>query len=101
HRLQPAPTLFPYTTLFRSEDREGPDGQQVRGEQENEQRLLPARAAAVKRHGPDHHRKAASTRRKSAGSGLSARTGAPVSGWTKEDRKSTRLNSSHEWISYA
>src|SRR5207247_11107112 len=24
-----------------------------------------------------------------------------IVGWLKEDRKSTRLNSSHEWISYA
>src|SRR5438105_6016893 len=59
-RRPPRSTLFPYTTLFRSEQ-EATDLDQPR------ERGV-SRARAMRRH---------------------------------PDRKSTRLNSSHEWISYA
>src|SRR5438105_11296021 len=59
-RRPPRSTLFPYTTLFRSDDRRGVPAERLR----RSARVVPA-----------------------------ARLGA--------DRKSTRLNSSHEWISYA
>src|SRR3712207_8619167 len=74
-RRPPRSTLFPYTTLFRS-----------RGE-----RLRPARGAAVPlpdglRQRPDRGRRC---------------RGADGAGRGDEDRKSTRLNSSHANISYA
>src|SRR2546430_5402869 len=93
-RRPPRSTLFPYTTLFRSERL--PDGL---------------------RWPPDPHRPAITQQPRSAvklthprrsfaaGIGYTARftglhAGASVSGCV-EDRKSTRLNSSHSQISYA
>src|SRR2546422_10160890 len=74
-RRPPRSTLFPYTTLFRSRTAEAED--------ERHQQVLEARAGAVSgdrrrpeladERGADHDR----------------------------DRKSTRLNSSHGYISYA
>src|SRR5438105_12872194 len=65
----PRPTLFPYTTLFRS------DGARMNAEPNDPARVL------IHDHqdpmGPQRGRLA------------------------PEDRKSTRLNSSHEWTSYA
>src|SRR5438105_6329651 len=72
-RRPPRSTLFPYTTLFRSVERLHQD-------------LFDAFAA----HQPDEPRDVR-RRRRDAGLGLDV----------AEDRKSTRLNSSHEWISYA
>src|SRR5688572_32540761 len=75
----PCPTLFPYTTLFRSyrqvRPREGavPLGPRRREEQGREQLVLGPRVTAVGRKSLGRHR----------------------------DRKSTRLNSSHSQISYA
>src|SRR5438105_6249066 len=68
-RRPPRSTLFPYTTLFRSGERNGAAGAD----------------AAVGRFQPDDP---AVSRR------LADRR-------AEADRKSTRLNSSHEWISYA
>src|SRR5438105_7314785 len=59
-RRPPRSTLFPYTTLFRSEVDDDVAGR--------------------------------ARRRHAAGAGA---------GLPRRDRKSTRLNSSHEWISYA
>src|SRR5438105_10511399 len=86
-RRPPRSTLFPYTTLFRSKTRQtactlassfsataGPS-----------QWDIPAGGGSSSK---------ASTRLRNA---VSYRTGLPG----REDRKSTRLNSSHEWISYA
>src|SRR5438105_9670432 len=70
-RLPPGSTLFPYTTLFRS---------------------MLAAALAFAAAG----KAAAEERGKTAV--LEYRSGVERA---KEDRKSTRLNSSHEWISYA
>src|SRR3712207_8296030 len=93
-RRPPRSTLFPYTTLFRSR----------RG-------LLPARARALRRR-PDRggggvgvrravpRVDAASARRRASGRRGAVRplrVGRPAG----EDRKSTRLNSSHANISYA
>src|SRR2546422_2821983 len=71
-RRPPRSTLFPYTTLFRSRPRAGSSPAQ-RGE--------PRRAGHRRLRGGGLH-----------GGGGAARP---------EDRKSTRLNSSHGYISYA
>src|SRR5258708_16061854 len=76
-RRPPRSTLFPYTTLFRSDERHGDEahGQAVAG------------AAVADRAVPGGARGAAAAPR----SVIAARG----------DRKSTRLNSSHQIISYA
>src|SRR2546421_926262 len=71
-RRPPRSTLFPYTTLFRSEPRAG--GVRIAAHADG-----PAPAAETSRT-----------------EGTAA--GRPV---VREDRKSTRLNSSHDQISYA
>src|SRR5207247_8239813 len=86
--VHPTPTLFPYTTLFRSqahEDRHrGPgaaalsSAQACRGGRD--------RRPALQR--PAHIRRRPFRLR-------------PYLQDLRRDRKSTRLNSSHEWISYA
>src|SRR5690349_22147221 len=76
-RRPPSSTLFPYTTLFRSSS--GPRG---RSEQVQE-------VEALARHEP---RRACSGLRSRVGEGRERR---------RQDRKSTRLNSSHVEISYA
>src|SRR5438105_10846066 len=68
-RRPPRSTLFPYTTLFRSQ-RPHPGIELLLG------KLRFQRAHAASPKGRFHSR-------------------------LKRDRKSTRLNSSHEWISYA
>src|SRR5687768_18129582 len=70
-RRPPRSTLFPYTTLFRSVDWKGP-----------------ARGAGRNRRG---------RRGRPAAGGAAARPARVGHG----DRKSTRLNSSHGYISYA
>src|SRR3712207_8410753 len=77
-RRPPRSTLFPYTTLFRSERRAQVPPQQ------------PAAPDVAARPG----------RRDQGALGL--RAGAPADeGGARADRKSTRLNSSHANISYA
>src|SRR5436309_9146393 len=71
-RRPPRSTLFPYTTLFRS-----------RGHRPTARRRRPARLC-------DRHRRVAG-----------ARSRARRRGGGDQDRKSTRLNSSHVKISYA
>src|SRR3712207_7030002 len=82
-RRPPRSTLFPYTTLFRS--RPSPPGVQpaVRPRQRGHERRGPRRAA---------HRAARAAVRVGGGGRLRQRP---------QDRKSTRLNSSHANISYA
>src|SRR2546430_17389623 len=70
-RRPPRSTLFPYTTLFRS-----------------------------RRHGPRRDRHRAGRRDPRPGQGGARREDA-VSSPEGQDRKSTRLNSSHSQISYA
>src|SRR3712207_8546599 len=78
-RRPPRSTLFPYTTLFRSAGGDG-RGHHLHG------RRLQAR---------DLLRRAGRRRAREVGGELSER------GAGREDRKSTRLNSSHANISYA
>src|SRR2546427_1579477 len=79
-RRPPRSTLFPYTTLFRSG--------------------RPGAAADRPRHGAEHpgraHSPAHGAAAPGAGGGRIARAHGP-----HQDRKSTRLNSSHSQISYA
>src|SRR2546430_9034874 len=78
-RRPPRSTLFPYTTLFRSQG-EGGDGEVDAGQaecREAEQEADYAGDEASERNRPD------------------------VAHAVVEDRKSTRLNSSHSQISYA
>src|SRR5207247_5112291 len=91
--LPPTPPLFPYTTLFRSRPRHrslhGHRGLDGEGDDTRQRTLERASARAPLT-------RAWSTR---SFSGPRDRHGR---GWLlREDRKSTRLNSSHEWISYA
>src|SRR2546426_5812010 len=72
-RRPPRSTLFPYTTLFRSQGREWQSADWARGDVGDEQRGGGHRVGQRVGHG---------------------RRG-------REDRKSTRLNSSHLVISYA
>src|SRR2546427_2860375 len=83
-RRPPRSTLFPYTTLFRSlVERQG---RQDAGQAPGEHRLAAARRA-------DHEEMVSAGRRH-----LQRPLGVRLS---LEDRKSTRLNSSHSQISYA
>src|SRR2546430_13743162 len=80
-RRPPRPTLFPYTTLFRSANtgKLGVDLALTLDELRNDSRVGEKKA------------------RQAGG-----RTCVEVNGvWVDEDRKSTRLNSSHSQISYA
>src|SRR5438105_10597233 len=74
-RRPPRSTLFPYTTLFRSDGSSG----------------LPRSSPPSGTSSPSPAA--------SGGSGDAAPTQTPSA--RPSDRKSTRLNSSHEWISYA
>src|SRR3712207_8915424 len=94
-RRPPRSTLFPYTTLFRSVDDHGNDG--------TYEKLLSLRATMpylrVLRHRRNFGQSAAIL------SGYQAARGRVLftmdSDLQNEDRKSTRLNSSHANISYA
>src|SRR5207245_3601144 len=93
HRRPPSPTLFPYTTLFRSVRGRlrhgGADGARDR-------RGRPAARAPVARRGAHGF-----GRNRGGAHGDSARgTGSDARG-ARRDRKSTRLNSSHGSSSYA
>src|SRR2546422_8559146 len=79
-RRPPRSTLFPYTTLFRSDGAPGVDAQV-------EQRLEPLRGLETCRVATLHAR-----RHRSKG---------VLPEQCSQDRKSTRLNSSHGYISYA
>src|SRR5687768_18351763 len=86
-RLPPTSTLFPYTTLFRSHD-------------QADARAAIGRARPVE-PAPDRVR----LRAPAGGDPHSVREARPVGDYLRglraEDRKSTRLNSSHGYISYA
>src|SRR3712207_8192570 len=89
-RRPPRSTLFPYTTLFRSEDvRLGRDRQQVHGPAQ-------ARGLQDRLHQPVPDPRGAAAAREE----LSMPNPQPLIR-IEEDRKSTRLNSSHANISYA
>src|SRR3712207_8471544 len=82
-RRPPRSTLFPYTTLFRSRHQG-----------------LPRHSAAGRRHAARHARDAR-RRVDRAGSGQLTVIVSERSNTALQDRKSTRLNSSHANISYA
>src|SRR3712207_7232958 len=84
-RRPPRSTLFPYTTLFRSR---GPVGGARAA------RLRPAGARGARAPGTAAQRGAAGVDGLQGGRAVLRR-------WPREDRKSTRLNSSHANISYA
>src|SRR5688572_32466273 len=81
-RRPPRSTLFPYTTLFRSLRLGLADDAHQHGRGE------------VEEHDQDQHRRGQSR-------GIGAVGDAPARAPAAEDRKSTRLNSSHSQISYA
>src|SRR2546430_9706756 len=86
-RRPPRSTLFPYTTLFRS-----PTVSTARGRNAGIRGYCSTRTSAT------HTRKTPSaTSRRQAGPA----DGGPRSPRARQDRKSTRLNSSHSQISYA
>src|SRR3712207_9263905 len=99
-RRPPRSTLFPYTTLFRSEQRARPQpaarllygGPLRRGADALGQHLEPEPVSE-----PDHH---VDQRRGRAGLGLGLGHQGVID-LQDVDRKSTRLNSSHANISYA
>src|SRR2546422_8422117 len=84
-RRPPRSTLFPYTTLFRSHR---PQGRSHSGEKKQEVRLL------ANTHSPFEQGE-----RPAQGTLAEGQYTKPPRG--KQDRKSTRLNSSHGYISYA
>src|SRR2546427_4409688 len=81
-RRPPRSTLFPYTTLFRSQSRPGNPG---------------SRRRAARRDGRGAPHRGRSGRR--VGGRAHGARGDPCG--PEQDRKSTRLNSSHSQISYA
>src|SRR3989442_2938920 len=87
-RRPPRSTLFPYTTLFRSERCLEPDERQAEPEDQGGADADDELAADVAAH-PAHDD------RGDLGRPL------PAGAWEEQDRKSTRLNSSHVRISYA
>src|SRR5688572_32197468 len=95
-RLPPRSTLFPYTTLFRSSDEFDKFSQAFFGNSGNTQYFL-------KRNRLDNGEEIDP---KPVLSGSDAHSFEDLKAWLgktvpKEDRKSTRLNSSHSQISYA
>src|SRR5690606_42053719 len=84
----PSSTLFPYTTLFRSQDQVGLDTGLAEGRVDVQ---APGEAGVVGDDGLPAQ--------PGQGQGLTVQQ--LVSGHHDEDRKSTRLNSSHVKISYA
>src|SRR5687768_18048036 len=88
-RRPPRSTLFPYTTLFRSGGRKDDRQAVARG-------LQPPRFSAARRPVPDR-------KRPRAYPGDSKKEGERHTPGivARSDRKSTRLNSSHGYISYA
>src|SRR3712207_8977690 len=86
-RRTPRSTLFPYTTLFRSGDGErGPRDEEEREARAVDDQAAVGRVAAGEPDGDD---------------GDQLLTGQGQHPGHREDRKSTRLNSSHANISYA
>src|SRR3712207_7217883 len=86
-RRPPRSTLFPYTTLFRSELPILPGGRQDRGRRQDGS-LLSGLPELLEHSGVLLHR-------------LRPRSRGGRHDTSRQDRKSTRLNSSHANISYA
>src|SRR5687768_18071756 len=97
-RPPPRSPLFPYTTLFRSPEPRASGAERLAASLYREKQF--AEAARTLRDLAEREPRVAATARDYAivGAGL-ARGDANASG--SPDRKSTRLNSSHGYISYA
>src|SRR5206468_4176638 len=97
HRPPPTLTLFPYTTLFRSH--------QPLGHLSVDEDTKGTRGVRAISRRPEHGPRRSASRLRRDGPGL--RRGPEqflrlvATDATDEDRKSTRLNSSHDQISYA
>src|SRR5260221_6712843 len=89
-RRPPRSTLFPYTTLFRSQQDEGHPAQERDREAETGEGELGDHVRSIEGHRGPHH----ADHEEGGADGAGERTWSP-------DRKSTRLNSSHTVISYA
>src|SRR2546430_2956343 len=90
-RRPPRSTLFPYTTLFRSHAPDDDHGQVVDGHEQAE-RVGEHDARVVGHEAPGHARVEGADDEREQLVAVEAHA---------EDRKSTRLNSSHSQISYA
>src|SRR5690606_39891649 len=95
-RPPPRPTLFPYTTLFRSVGQQRDQGGHVRLGRPRELEAAPPDDECVD-HGP-HCRQGSSP---AVFGRLGPPDQVPLLRHARRDRKSTRLNSSHVKISYA
>src|SRR5439155_26979074 len=100
-RPPPTPTLFPYTTLFRSPVPQRLHDRAVAGVAHQQRGTLEDRGVGdgrldpgVRRYGPQLGRVVAGPERQQDPQG-------PGRERVERDRKSTRLNSSHVAISYA
>src|SRR2546429_1576665 len=91
-RRPPRSTLFPYTTLFRSKAQSGGGGTEA--EEPQGQHLQSGERALLQAAGDV-------TGTGAAGAGGAPAAPVPVTSPAALDRKSTRLNSSHGYISYA
>src|SRR5947209_16399604 len=85
--------LFPYTTLFRSEGVSGRVGDLLLDQLEFAERLLELLPLARMRNG--------GLQTRFGRAGATGPEGGPAEVEDRQDRKSTRLNSSHANISYA
>src|SRR5438105_9930198 len=93
-RPPPSSTLFPYTTLFRSKPGDKEEQRDGADQQEQLERWL----GGDQPGGAQSNSRVTLAACRESDSELDC---APP-GWSPpRDRKSTRLNSSHEWISYA
>src|SRR3712207_7503065 len=91
-RRPPRSTLFPYTTLFRSDPVAGGEGELIKDER--------ARGGVGRRPAvPATARRAGGGVRRASAGDAPGPLGRAAGG--RADRKSTRLNSSHANISYA
>src|SRR5256884_9857982 len=99
-RRPPRSTLFPYTTLFRSRtwiERDHDAGALARAVERHQLRA-PRCERRVRRFEPERPRR----HRRELERAVAARRGrSGTKRRTRRDRKSTRLNSSHGYISYA
>src|SRR2546430_11735694 len=97
-RRPPRSTLFPYTTLFRSEGKEITE-EPTEAPKTQIIDLMEALKASLKGKGATGERKPA--KRVEGKAAKAAPAAKRKVGGARGDRKSTRLNSSHSQISYA
>src|SRR5690349_22229399 len=98
-RHPPISTLFPYTTLFRSQPEDPQSEPDTESDDQREQELALHVASDRLLHA--HHQPALPVRREASVDGLRQPLHVEQHVDRDEDRKSTRLNSSHVEISYA